>query len=121
MIFEASTHLVQVAHQIPLYHRDILWDNIIRRADDEAKWFLIDWDDATTPPTFAQPLFAKDTHSPDIFRDGHGPEVDIWVIGHLIQTSGTAAEMLRLGARICEESHKLSAQEVLVLLMSESP
>ena len=74
LILEASAHLVQVAHQIPLYHRDIRWENIIRRADDESKWFLIDWEDATMPPTFAQPLFAKDTHSPDIFRDGHGPE-----------------------------------------------
>ena len=46
-------------------------------------------------------------------------EVDIWAIGCLIQTSGVAAaEMLELGARIREESHKLSAQQVLVLLTS---
>ena len=75
------------------------------------------------PPTLAQPSFAKDTHSPDIFRDGHGPEVDIWAIGYLIRTStvaGHSAEMMRLGVRICEESHELSAQEVLALL-TKSP
>ena len=111
----------QVAHQIPLYHRDIRWENIVRRMDDESKWFLIDWEDATTPPTFAQPSFAKETHSPDIFRDGHGQEVDIWAIGYLIQACTIAAlsiEIMKLGARIREESHKLSAQEVLVLLKS---
>ena len=114
------THLVQVAHQIPLYHRDIRWDNIIRRTEDQSKRFLIDWEDAAMPPTLAQPSFAKDTHSPDIFRDGHGPEVDIWAIGYLIRTSTVAwhsAEMMRLGVRICEES---SAQEILALL-TKSP
>ena len=38
----AITHLVQAAHEIKLYHRDIQWENIIRRTDDESKWFLID-------------------------------------------------------------------------------
>ena len=69
--------------------------------------------------TLAQPSFSKDTHSPDILRDGHGREVDIWAIGYLIQTSEAArqsVEMMRLGAHICEESHELSAKEVLVLL-----
>ena len=89
--------------------------------EDESKWFLIDWEEATTPPTFAQLLFMKENHSPDIFRDGHGQEVDIWAIGYLIEASalaGLSIELMRLGARICKESHKLSAQEVLVLLKS---
>ena len=111
----------QVAHKIPLYHRDIRWDNIVRKIEDKSKWFLIDWEYAATPPTFAQLSFMKETHSPDIFHDGHGPEVDIWAIGHLIQTS-TATKFLGgmwvLGERICKESHELTAQEVLVLLAS---
>ena len=42
------------------------------------------------PPTLGKPSFDKVTHSPDVFRDGHGPEVDIWAIGYLIQTSMVA-------------------------------
>ena len=53
LTLEASVHLVQVAHQVPLYHRDIRWENIVRRMEDESKWFLIDWEHAATPPTFA--------------------------------------------------------------------
>ena len=121
LIFETSAHLVLVAHQIPLYHRDIRWENIIRRIEDESKWFLIDWEDAAMPPTSAaaQPFFTKETHSPAIFHDEHGPEVDIWAIGYLIRTSKAlwrSVEMIRVGERICEESRELSAQEVLVLL-----
>ena len=50
---------------------------------------------------------------------GMAEKVDIWAIGYLIQTSEAArqsVEMMRLGAHICEESHELSAKEVLVLL-----
>lgn len=38
-------------------YRDIWWENIICRVEDESKEFFIDWEDAAMPPTFAQPSF----------------------------------------------------------------
>ncbi|TFK23108.1 hypothetical protein FA15DRAFT_705765 [Coprinopsis marcescibilis] len=72
-------------HKIPLYHRDIRPDNVIRRVDNPSLWFLIDWEDASGPETAARPDFATETHSPDVFHDGHGAEVDIWGVGLLIE------------------------------------
>ncbi|KAF8878908.1 hypothetical protein CPB84DRAFT_1793794 [Gymnopilus junonius] len=100
-----------IAHGIPLYHRDIRWQNIIRRIDDSSQ----------CPPTKAQPTFSSSNHSPDIFRDGHGTEVDIWSIGHLIRTStaaGIPIEFRVLGQRICEEASTLTASRVLDLVNS---
>ena len=75
----------QVLHEAPpLFHRDIRWPNVIRRLDDPQKWFIIDWDDADSPPTRAQSHFKRSTHSPNVFVDGHGAEVDIWSVGELI-------------------------------------
>ena len=87
--------------------------------EDQSKWFLIDWEDAATPPTSAQPSFARASHSPDVFHDGHGPEVDIWAIGYLIGTStatGISAQLRALGERICKESRELCAVTVLELV-----
>jgi hypothetical protein len=68
----------------PIYHRDIRWANIIKCADDPTKWILIDWDEAAEPPTLAAKNLDKRSHSPAIFKDNHGPEVDIWTVGQLI-------------------------------------
>jgi hypothetical protein len=91
----------------------------VRRLEDRSKWFLIDWEDSATPPTSAEPSFNKKTHSPAIFLNGHGAEVDIWAIGYLIRASKAVrlpVEMMRLGVYICEKAHELTAQEVLALL-----
>jgi len=110
---------VQVAHRVPIYHCDIRWDNVIREIDDKSKWLLIDWEDAAVPPTKARPTFTESNHSPAIFSDGHGTEVDIWAIGHLIETSEAidiSPDLKKLGERICQESELLSAEEVLELV-----
>jgi hypothetical protein len=71
--------LLQVLHQAPpLLHRDIRWPNIIRRLDNPQEWFLVDWEEAAGLPTKAPLHFSKEDHSPRIFSDGHGAEVDIW-------------------------------------------
>ena len=37
----------QVLHQdLPLFHQDIRWLNVIQSAHDPSSWFLIDWEDA---------------------------------------------------------------------------
>jgi len=87
--------------------------------DDKSKWFLIDWEDAAVPPTKARPMFSKSDHSPAIFSDGHGAEVDIWAIGYLIKTCRAidmSPDLKKPGERICQESESLSAEEVLVLV-----
>lgn len=106
-------NITQKAHEIPLYHRDIRKENVIRRIDDESKWLLIDWEDASTKPTFAQRDFARETHSPEVLKDNHGPEVDIWGVGYLITENVEPiipSPLRELGDRICRESLRLTAQ-----------
>jgi len=111
-----------VIHDIPFYHRDIRWDNVIRRIDDPTKWFIIDWEDTASPPTMAQNDFRRSSHSPAIFEDHHGAEVDIWAVGHLITTciAHVSEDLKLLGCRLCAESATLTARDVHRLL-SETP
>jgi len=72
----------------------------MQKVDDPTKWFLIDWEDATVAPTKAAKTLRSDTHAPQVFKDGHGAEVDIWGVGQLIMTapiSGLPQSLLDLG------------------------
>ncbi|KAI6045161.1 hypothetical protein EDC04DRAFT_2929361 [Pisolithus marmoratus] len=112
-------HTLVDLHQIPLYHCDIQWSNVVRKIDDESKWLLINWENATTPPTKAQMTFTEEDHSPAIFQDGYGEEVGIWAVGYLIQTCATpdiSVQLWKLGEHVCEGSAKLRAKDVLMLL-----
>lgn len=84
----------------PIFHRDIRWPNVIKSLH-ERKWFLIDWEDAATPPTARVPShWDRDTHSPRAFVDEHGGEVDIWAVGNLILTArifGLSSAVVGLG------------------------
>ena len=73
--FLSKAHPCQVAHQVSLYHRDIRWENIAHKEEDELKWSSIDREDAITLPTWARPSFNKATHFPAIFGDGQGPKL----------------------------------------------
>jgi hypothetical protein len=72
-----------------LFHRDIRWPNVILSPQDSTKWFLIDWDDASTSPTRAATHLDPSLHSPAVFLDNHGAEVDIWSMGKLIADACT--------------------------------
>jgi hypothetical protein len=48
------------------------------------KAVLVDWDDARTSPTRAATHPDSSFHSPAVFVDNHGAEVDIWGVGKLI-------------------------------------
>ena len=73
---------LEVRHtEAPLFHRDIRWPNVIKSLHDPEKWFIIDWEDAASPPTKAPRHFSRSTHSPRVFEDGHGAEVDMWGVG----------------------------------------
>ena len=56
----------------------------MRRYDGRG-WFLIDWSDASTAPTYAARHLKRWEHSPSVQEDGHGPEVDIWGIGRYME------------------------------------
>jgi hypothetical protein len=88
-IITLMPYVDQVLHRQPaVYHRDVRWPNIIRRLDDHGKYCLIDFDDAAFgPTTTAQLHMNKQTHSPEVFKDGHGGEVDVWGVGDLIKQS----------------------------------
>jgi serine/threonine protein kinase len=97
-------YLFQVMHRdpMPIFHRDIRWPNVLKSADDPTKWFLIDWDDAATPPTIAAKHLDSHCHAPAVFRDNHGPEVDVWAVGRLIVECskgllGFPSDLLQLG------------------------
>ena len=114
----AHVYLFKVAHQgpKPLYHRDIRWNNVLRKIEDRARWFLIDWEDSSVAPTKAAPLLKNETHSPDVFKDNHGAEVDIWGIGFLIlscRSHITSDNLKEFGRKLCDSSHNFSAEDVL--------
>ena len=69
----------------PVYHRDIWAPNIVRKFDS-TEWFLIDWSDASALPTHAVSDFKQHEHSPRVFEDHHGAEVDIWGIAKYMET-----------------------------------
>ncbi|PFH46032.1 hypothetical protein AMATHDRAFT_8343 [Amanita thiersii Skay4041] len=76
---------LKVLHAEPrILHRNIHWRTVVQNRQDTTKWFLIDWEDASSTPTEAVPHFNHETHPPQVFNDGHGPEVDIWGVGGLI-------------------------------------
>ena len=78
--------MLQVLHADPdpLYHRDIRWPNVLQDAHDPTKWFLIDWDEAASPPTRAAVDLGPESHCPKVFEDGHAGEVDVWAVGKIL-------------------------------------
>lgn len=98
----------------PLFHRDIRWPNVVRSTVSHTKWFLIDWDDASTSPTTATNL-EPSSHHPMVFQDNHGAEVDIWAAGKLIVdavvfVSDIPAQVITAGKRMMEGEIKTAAQ-----------
>jgi hypothetical protein len=67
-----------------LFHHDIHWLNIIWDTSLCTKWFLIDWDDASTTPTQLAMHLDWNSHPPKVFKNNHGTEVDIWGARKLI-------------------------------------
>ena len=84
----------------------------MRRLDDPEKWFIVDWDDASFPPTMARPDFERGNHSPSVFTQGHGAEVDI---GELILTCRAldVSEELREIGRGMKQDESMNAQQAL--------
>lgn len=85
-----------------IYHRDIRKPNIMKRFDKPDKWFLIDWSEATitdsTTPTRAARSLATKNHSPRVFEDDHGAEVDIWGVGNFLRDYAAPSRALQVAA-----------------------
>ena len=67
-----------------LFHHDIHWPNIIWDTSLCIKWFLIDWDDASTTLTQPAVHLNLNSHPLMVFENNHGAEVNIWGAGKLI-------------------------------------
>lgn len=72
------------------------------------KWFLIDWEDAGVAPTKAALNLHPETHASQVFKDGHGVEVDIWSVRKLILGVGSRFDLpenfISLGQRMVHGS-----------------
>ncbi|KAG9017444.1 hypothetical protein FRB93_007559 [Tulasnella sp. JGI-2019a] len=113
--------MLEDLHREPtMYHRDIQWSNIVQDLSDPSKWFVIDWDDAATPPTKAALHLREDTHSPDVRHDGHGPEVDIWGVGQFICETRVRCPLgLReYGQNMKDGSGRITAKDALESIRS---
>jgi hypothetical protein len=93
----------------------------MRNATNPNQWFLIDWEDAAIPPTTAALNLRPETHAPQVFKDGHGAEVDIWSVGNLITTANVPdlPESLHSLGRRMVEGLVLSAGQGLAELMTD--
>ena len=81
---------------------------------------LVDFEDgAFFPNTKSANHLNEGSHSPRVFIDGHGIEVDIWGIGELLawqhhmRIEEYPREMEELGFRIKRESLELNASGIL--------
>ena len=109
-----------------LFHRDIRWPNVIRDASNPAKWFLVDWDDASVPPTIAAKHLNKHCHPPAVFVNDHGAEVDIWACGKLIGdavtfTSDISPAMRAIGEIIIAGEMKTAGEALALVKQSTRP
>jgi serine/threonine protein kinase len=77
--------MLQVLHQPPvIVHRDIRWPNLVQSRENSLHWILIDWETSSKLPTTAQSNFETKSHPVRVFQDNHGPEVDVWAVGHIL-------------------------------------
>ncbi|GLE00908.1 hypothetical protein PINS_up009705 [Pythium insidiosum] len=73
-------------HELNLMHRDLRWDNVMKYEQDQDQWFLIDFDEAaTSPASHGAEHLNPNSHAPEI-TSPHSVKVDIWGVGHLIET-----------------------------------
>ncbi|KAM6493831.1 hypothetical protein JOM56_010192 [Amanita muscaria] len=103
---------LKVAHaDPPVFHRDIRWQNIIQSCEDSSKWSLIDWEDASFAPTKGAPHLSQNEHSPNVYKDNHGADVDIWAVRRLIFTALLQVPALRDHGQMMMEGHVLNLHQ----------
>ncbi|GBC04666.1 hypothetical protein RclHR1_00580031 [Rhizophagus clarus] len=116
--------LVVLHDNEPLYHQDIRWPNIVRvHSNHSSKWILIDWDDAVGYPNSPASHLTTEDHAPEVFKENHGEEVDIWSVGKLITDArkyitGLSHRIVELGyiMRSDNSDYRPSAKEALKMI-----
>jgi hypothetical protein len=56
---------------------------------------------------------SKNEHSPNVYKDNHGADVDIWAVGRLIFTSLLQVPALRDLGQMMMEGHVSNAEQGL--------
>ena len=105
-------------HEFPvIVHRDIRWPNLVQSRENPSHWILVDWESSSKLPTTAHSDFSHHSHPDRVFQDNHGPEVDIWAIGHLLTDaanliSSYPQEIINFGADIKSNYMTMTLREV---------
>ncbi|GLJ23976.1 hypothetical protein SUGI_0455860 [Cryptomeria japonica] len=89
------TKALVALHNISFMHRDLRWDNVMKKIDSD-EWFIIDFEDAIGAPQIYPHNLSGLNHAPEMSRGLHGVKVDVWGVGHLIKTCGlNVSELFR--------------------------
>src|SRR5436305_1623703 len=106
----------------PMLHRDVRWPNIVLHEDE---FILIDFDHATfgseRKGTVRKPLkdFSETGHAPETLTGKHNMKVDIWGVGHLIDScdiKGKTKKLRDFASKLQNQNQKLrpTASDALV-------
>ncbi|XP_022714859.1 uncharacterized protein LOC111274461 [Durio zibethinus] len=86
------TKALVALHDLCFMHRDLCWDKVPRRSDRENEWFVCGFEEAVVAPQInphpAVTAEAGGRHAPEMGRGLHGVKVDVWGVGHLVNTCG---------------------------------
>src|SRR6185312_4253129 len=85
---------------------------------------LIDWDEAAGLYNKAALHLSEENHAPEVFKDNHGEEVDVWAVGRLITDAkrwifDVPNEIYSFGIRLQSSNRpgtKVAFEEALLLL-----
>ncbi|GES73364.1 crinkler (CRN) family protein [Rhizophagus clarus] len=83
-------------HKTNFMHRDIQWTTIMKEGVSD-KWRVTNYDHACeSPASSPYSKLDRETHAPEIFslNGSHNQAVDIWSIGHLIQTATSEQKLI---------------------------
>lgn len=85
------TKALVALHDLSFMHRDLSWDNVVRRSDNESEWVVCGFDEAAAAPQInphGGELVAGRARAPEMGRGLHNVKVDVWGVGYLVKTCG---------------------------------
>ncbi|XP_073220338.1 uncharacterized protein [Cicer arietinum] len=106
------TKALVALHDLSFMHRDIRWENVMKRNDREREWFVCGFDEAAGAPELNRKeeggeKVERGRHAPEMERGLHGVKVDVWGVGYLIMTCGVVGvpKMMRELMNCCMEQN----------------